>query len=31
MAAFWEGVLAGYGIAIPVGVIAILIVETGLR
>jgi len=31
MAAFWEGVLAGYGIAIPVGVIAILIVEIGLR
>lgn len=31
MEAFWEGVLAGYGIAIPVGAIAILIVETGLR
>lgn len=31
MTAFWEGVLAGYGIAIPVGAIAILIVETGLR
>ena len=29
--AFWEGVLAGYGIAIPVGAIAILIIETGLR
>jgi threonine/homoserine/homoserine lactone efflux protein len=29
--AFWEGVLAGYGIAIPVGAIAILIVETGLQ
>lgn len=28
---FWEGVLAGYGIAIPVGAIAILIIETGLR
>jgi threonine/homoserine/homoserine lactone efflux protein len=28
---FWEGVLAGYGIAIPVGAIAILIVDTGLR
>jgi threonine/homoserine/homoserine lactone efflux protein len=31
MIAFWEGVLAGYGIAIPVGAIAILIVETSLR
>lgn len=31
MSAFWEGLLAGYGIAIPVGAIAILIVETGLR
>jgi len=30
-AAFWQGVLAGYGIAIPVGAIAILIVERGLR
>lgn len=29
--AFWEGMLAGYGIAIPVGAIAVLIVETGLR
>ncbi|MBI3362773.1 MAG: LysE family transporter [Chloroflexi bacterium] len=29
--AFWQGVLAGYGIAIPVGAIAILIVETGLQ
>jgi threonine/homoserine/homoserine lactone efflux protein len=29
--AFWEGVVAGYGIAIPVGAIAILIIETGLR
>jgi threonine/homoserine/homoserine lactone efflux protein len=29
--AFWEGVLAGYGIAIPVGAIAILIVDTALR
>jgi threonine/homoserine/homoserine lactone efflux protein len=26
-----QGILAGYGIAIPVGAIAILIVETGLR
>jgi arginine exporter protein ArgO len=31
MDAFWEGVLAGYGIAIPVGAIAILIVDVGLR
>lgn len=31
MAAFLAGVIAGYGIAIPVGAIAILIVETGLR
>jgi arginine exporter protein ArgO len=29
--AFWEGLLAGYGIAIPVGAIAILIVDIGLR
>ncbi len=31
MNAFWEGVLAGYAIAIPVGAIAILIVDMGLR
>ncbi len=31
MSAFWEGVLAGYGVAIPVGAIAILIVGVGLR
>jgi arginine exporter protein ArgO len=31
MTAFWEGVVAGYGIAIPVGAIAILIVDVGLR
>jgi threonine/homoserine/homoserine lactone efflux protein len=31
MAAFWEGVLAGYGIAIPVGAIGILIVDISLR
>jgi len=31
MTAFWEGVFAGYGIAIPVGAIAILIVDMGLR
>lgn len=29
--AFWQGALAGYGIAIPVGAIAILIVEGALR
>lgn len=29
--AWWAGVLAGYAIAIPVGPIAILILETGLR
>jgi arginine exporter protein ArgO len=28
---FLQGILAGYGIAIPVGAIAILIIETGLR
>lgn len=28
---FWEGVLAGYGIAVPVGAIAVLIVDVGLR
>lgn len=31
MASFWEGILAGYGIAIPVGAIAVLIVDTSLR
>ena len=31
IAALVAGVVAGYGIAIPVGAIAILIVETGLR
>ena len=31
MKAFWEGVVAGYGIAVPVGAIAILIIEVGLR
>ena len=30
MSAFWEGMLAGYGIAIPVGAISILIFEKGL-
>jgi len=31
MDAFLSGVLAGYGIAIPVGAIAVLIVEVGMR
>jgi arginine exporter protein ArgO len=31
MEAFIQGLLAGYGIAIPVGAIAILIIETGLQ
>ena len=31
MAAFWEGVIAGLGIAVPVGAIAVLIVNVGLR
>lgn len=31
MEAFWTGVIAGYGIAIPVGAIAVLIVEVGIR
>jgi threonine/homoserine/homoserine lactone efflux protein len=31
MEAFFAGVLAGYGIAIPVGAIAVLIVEVGIR
>ncbi len=31
MEAFLNGVLAGYGIAIPVGAIAVLIVEVGMR
>jgi hypothetical protein len=31
MEAFITGVVAGYGIAIPVGAIAILIVEVGLK
>jgi len=29
--ALWAGILAGYGIAIPVGPIAVLIFDTGLR
>ena len=28
---FWMGVVAGYGIAIPVGAIAVLIVQVGMR
>jgi len=31
MTAFFEGVLAGYGIAIPVGAIAVLILDVSLR
>jgi len=31
MEGFWIGVLAGYGIAIPVGAIAVLITEVGIR
>ncbi len=31
MSYFFQGALAGYGIAVPVGAIAVLIVETGLR
>ena len=31
MAAFFEGVLAGYGIAVPVGAIAVLILNVSLR
>lgn len=31
MTAFFDGALAGYGIAIPVGAIAILILGTGMR
>ncbi|MGD8759913.1 MAG: hypothetical protein PVJ07_06640, partial [Anaerolineales bacterium] len=31
MEAFLEGVLAGLGVAVPVGAIAILIVDVGLR
>jgi hypothetical protein len=28
---FWDGVLAGYGIAIPVGAIAVLIIDVSIR
>jgi len=31
MEVVWEGMLAGYGIAIPVGAIAILIIDAGLK
>lgn len=31
MNAFWQGVIAGYGIAIPVGAIAVLIIDLALR
>ncbi|MBI0582376.1 MAG: LysE family transporter [Methanomassiliicoccales archaeon] len=30
MVAFWEGLIAGYGIAIPLGAVSILIVNTAL-
>ncbi len=28
---FWQGVIAGYGIAVPVGAIAVLIIEISIR
>jgi arginine exporter protein ArgO len=28
---FWDGVLAGYGIAVPVGAIAVLIIDVSIR
>jgi threonine/homoserine/homoserine lactone efflux protein len=31
MSALWEGMLAGYGIAIPIGAIAVLLLETSVR
>ena len=31
MHAFWEGAIAGYGIAIPVGAIAVLLVDLAMR
>jgi arginine exporter protein ArgO len=31
MSAFWQGVIAGYGIAVPVGAIAVLIIDLALR
>ncbi|TET80904.1 MAG: lysine transporter LysE [Anaerolineales bacterium] len=31
MVTFWEGVIAGLGVAVPVGAIALLIVDVGLR
>jgi threonine/homoserine/homoserine lactone efflux protein len=31
LVAFWEGVIAGLGVAVPVGPIAVLIVAVGLR
>lgn len=31
MSALWEGMLAGYGIAIPIGAISVLILETSIR
>lgn len=29
--ALWDGVIAGYGIAVPVGAIAVLIIDTSIR
>lgn len=29
--ALWDGILAGYGIAVPVGAIALLIIDTSIR
>ncbi|TFH36584.1 MAG: lysine transporter LysE [Anaerolineales bacterium] len=29
--AFWEGAIAGYGIAVPVGAIAVLIIDASIR
>jgi threonine/homoserine/homoserine lactone efflux protein len=31
LGAFWEGALAGFGIAVPVGAIGVLIIDTSLR
>jgi threonine/homoserine/homoserine lactone efflux protein len=28
---FWDGAVAGYGIAVPVGAIAVLIIDSGIR
>lgn len=31
MSSFWQGVVAGYGIAVPVGPIAVLLLDLGIR